>query len=478
MACSNCQNNNSSVSVFDIQYIYNSNCSDCNTICNGNITDAKCVGYFGPNLTCSAIATNDSLELALQKIDEILCSTSGNYSTYNIHCLSGPITTESQFVSVISEYVCNLRSDFDDFKDVEYVQDQADLDGRFDNIEVPGITCSSASVVNTDTLQQVLNKYCTKFSQIDANISVDSVDWDQCFTVVTPPTNVHEGFDLLIDQICQIKTTADAGATLPTFNNVGSCLPSPGAADSLVDTVGKIKTRLCQTGVFTTSGMTWGCVAPGTDLQTTVQNTITKVSAITALMPTFDGSDFNVEAVDEEDPCAGVIVSLATPINQDRYVASNNIDTSPGTLADKLEAGTNISLDYLTTPGKVIVNNTGGVGDHKVLASSIDDTPDYLDEKLNGITGINGLSVDASYNATTKQVDIAAFLDMSEFFTSFVNYLNTNPDQKTIFCNLMATCPSPCAQPQNVSVVYISGGETTTTTTTSTSTTTTTTTTP
>src|SRR5689334_7513948 len=112
MACTNCQNNSSSVSVFDIQYIYNSNCTDCNTACNGNIVDSKCVGYYGPNLVCSTISTNDSLELALQKIDEILCSTSGDYSTYDIHCLPGPITTEAQFVSVITDYLCTLNDSF------------------------------------------------------------------------------------------------------------------------------------------------------------------------------------------------------------------------------------------------------------------------------------------------------------------------------------------------------------------------------
>lgn len=479
MACQNCQNSNSSVSVFDIQYIYNSNCTDCNSICNGNIYDAKCVVYTGSNLPCSTISTNDSLELALQKIDEILCSTSGDYSTYSINCLPGPITTEAQFVEAITDYACTTRTTLTTFTGTTFPAYQNSVNSRFLELEFPSITCTAAGVTDTDSLQTVLNKYCIKFDTLDGDVDLSAVDWDQCFTVVTPPTTVPAGFDLLIDQICEIKTIAEDGASLPVFNNTGSCLPTPGSADTLESTVEKIKTRLCQTGTFTVSGMTWGCVTNGTDLQTTIQNTITKVSAITALMPTFDGGDFTVTPVDEDDPCAGVTVSLATSLNQDRYVAASDTDSDPGTLADKLVEGENIELDYLSNPGQVIINSLGGDGDHKVLASSVDDTPGYLDEKIEGMSGSNGISLDASYDAGEKKLLLSPSLDMGEFFNAFIIYLNGNPSEKERFCELVNSCPSPCAQPQNVSAVYISGGGTTTsTTTTSTSTTTTTTTTP
>lgn len=465
--CTNCNNDSGSVSVFDVQYIYNSNCTNCNADCNGSVSDSKCVGYFGPNLSCSGIVTNDSLELALQKIDEKLCETAGDYSTYNIHCIPGPITTEASFVSAITLYTCNLNDAFEEFTETTYIAYQNTVDLRFDAIEVPGITCASASVTNTNTLNQILTKYCTKFGAIDAAISLVGVDWDQCFTVPTPPTTIAGGFNLVIDQICAINELVGDGASLPTFNNVGSCLASPGASDSLVDTVNKIRTRLCLSPTFTNSGLVTSCVTlgSGTDLQTLIQNMLAKLDAVIKASPTFDNGDFDVTNVDDDNLCLGKNITLATPLNQDRYVASNDDDTSPGTLADKLEEGDNISLDFTTTPGKVIITSEGGDGDHTVAADSTDDEPDYLDEKIEGQEGNNGVSVETSYNPTSKKVDIIPSLDMGVFFESFIEYLNDNPDQKTVFCQMMAECPSPCAQPENASAVYISGGITTTTTT-------------
>jgi hypothetical protein len=116
---------------------------------------------------------------------------------------------------------------------------------------------------------------------------------------------------------------------------------------------------------------------------------------------------------------------------------------------------------------------SGGNGDHKVLADITDDTPGYLDAKVQGKDGNSGISIDTTYNGTTKKVDFTPNIDMSVFFTSLISYLNANPDQKTVLCNLLADCPSPCSQPQNVSATYVSGGITTTTTTTTSTTTTT-----
>jgi len=431
--------------------------------------DAKCVGYFGPNLTCSTIATNDSLELILQKLEDKICVVAADYSTYNIHCLTGPIITEAGFVSAITAYACATNTALVTFTGTTFPTYQSTVNTRFHAIEVPGLTCSNTGAVPTDTLQVVLQKFCTEIAQIDDELNIDGVEWDQCFTVTTPPTNIPSGFGLILDQICQVKALI-GDASLPTFNNVGSCLASPGAADSLVDTITKIKTRLCQTGAITVNTLTSSCVTiPSSpqDLQTLLQNMLTKVDVALKALPTFDSGDFTVTNVSDGNLCLGKNVALASSLNADRYVASNDADTDPGTLFDKLQAGTGITLGY-GTPGKVIITGSGTTDDHKVLADTVDDTPGYLDQKLEGMNGTSGISVDTSYNTTTKRVEITPSIDMQDFFSSLVSFLNANPDQKTVLCELIANCPSPCAQPQNVSAVYISGGGTTTTTTTTT----------
>lgn len=475
MACTNCQDNNSSnVKVFSVQYIYDTNCTDCNSQCNGTITDAKCVVYAGPNLTCSQIATNDSLELALQKIDTILCSTAGDYSSYNIHCLTGPITTEAAFVDAITAYVCNLTTTLTTFTGTTFPNYQTAVNTRFVALEKPGNVCTSVGTLNTDTLQQALTKYCTKFTAIDANLDLSGVDWSQCFTVNMPPTTVHGGFDTLIDQICSVKALI-TDSSLPTFNNTGSCLASPGSSDSLVDTISKIKTRLCLTPTFTNASLSSSCISiPSgvTDIQTLVQTILTKLDTLTQNLPTYS-SDFAVTNVNDSNLCLGKHIALATPIDQDRYVAVNDSDSSPGTLVDKLAEGPNITLTVVGDQLQIAA--AGGNGDHKVLASSSDDTADYLNNKVEGDSDSNGLTIDTNYDSETKKVKITPSLDLSTLIPAIRVYLSSNPTEKALWCQLFADCPSPCSQPQNVQAVYISGSITTTTTTSTTTTTTTTT---
>jgi hypothetical protein len=480
MACSNC-NQTSPVSIYDIQYLYSQNtCNSCNDPdCGSNYLNAKCVFYSGPNLTCSDIETSDNLETIIQKLDTQVCSITGDYSSFNMSCLAAEavITTEQQFVEFISDYVCSIRTDLDEFINVDFPTYQADVQADFNSIINPGITCVSAGVISTDTLNTVLTKYCTKFSSLDSELDVSLVDWDQCFTVVTPPTTVSEGFDLLIDQICLVKATAEASATLPTFNNTTSCLPTPGAADSLVTTINKIKTKLCELPTLDNSALTSSCVSiPSTanDLEGLLQGVLDKIDTLSENMITFDAGDFSVVATDSGDPCLGKTVSLTTEPASDRYVAINVGDLSPGTLEDKLSAGTNITLDTTTVPGTMIINSSGSATDTKVKADSADaNAAGYLSDKIEGGTSVSGITISTVFNSTTNKVSVVPTLNWGTFLDDFVAILQDNEELLLKFCNLIATCPSPCDAPSNVDVTYTPG--TTTTTTTSSTTTTTTT---
>jgi hypothetical protein len=267
-------------------------------------------------------------------------------------------------------------------------------------------------------------------------------------------------------------------ASLPTFNNVGSCLPAPvTTADTLVDTINKIKTRLCQTGTLDTTTLSWGCVTQptgGQNLQDTLQNLITTLSNVARSLPTSWSADFTIGNVDNSNLCLGKTVALSSSPARDRFVAATASDTSPGVLQDKLVQGTNITLDYITTPGSVIINSTGGTGtgDHKVASDITDTTPDYLSQKVLTGTPNNGVSIIPSLDSVNHVVRLNAQVDPGVLFGAILDELADNPALFTRLCNTIAGCPSPCAAPSNVTVIYQQGTTTTTTSTTTTTTTT------
>lgn len=470
MGCTNCIQTTAQISGF-----IPANCRSINPC----FLDSKCVVYNGPDLTCSGINTNDNLETILQKIDPLLCSASGDYSSYNTFCLA-PITTQKEFVESISDFVCTLRSDFDTFTGTTYPTYQVAVNARFVALEVPGITCASAGVTNTDTLQTVLTKYCSTFANIFNQLDISGANWNSCYVVSPLPTTPTEGFNTLIQQICLLKSEVGSGGALPTFNNVGSCLPAPlTTTDTLVDTVNKIKTRLCQTGTLDTTTLTWGCVTAPTgaqNLQDGLQNILTQIQTMSQALPFQFSNDFTITNVDNGNLCLGKHVALATPSTQDRFVAATSSDASPGVLQDKLLAGTNVTLDYITTPGKVIITSTATASsNYQVKINSGDTLPDYLGAKIAGGAAVYGVQVSPSLDTVAEQVVLGISIDPALLFSALLGIISTDQGVRDAFCAAVSACPSPCAAPSNVTVVFTSGTTTTTTSTTTTTTTTTTT---
>lgn len=475
MSCIDCSSGQPS-QVYSLQYKYN---SSCNSNCCTPLTDSKCISYKGVPLACSGIDTDDTIEEAIQKIDALVCQTSGDYSTYNTNCLTG-ITTQAEFVDDVTSYICTLNTTVDTFISTTFPAYQTTVTNSIASSLAPAITCSSASVTSADSTSTVLSKYCTKFTDIDSKLDISNVIWNTCFSVGSSPASIAEGFSLLSNQICQVKTSSSS-VTLPTFNNVGSCLSITGAADTLVDTVNALRVRTCLSPVFDINSLTWGCITKpssvSTNLQAAFQSVLTKIDSLSQGRSAVYSSDFVVTNVDDSNLCLGKNIALATPLNLDRYVASNSSDSTPGTLIDKLQGGTNVTLDDTTTPGKVIVNVSGMASDGKVYANSVDDTLGFLDEKIEGSTG-DDINISASYDATNKQVKIfGSLVNKSDFILSLFDVIKNDPDIYEAFCALKDGCPSPCQPPQNVQATDITDDTTTTTTSTTTSTTTTSTTT-
>lgn len=453
MSCVNCSSDNIFTGSFN--QIPSTNC------CDSNFSSATgCIVYDGPNLPCTLVQTGESLNTVLSKMDTVICQATGNYALYNTFCLDDvtPITTEKQFVETISQFVCLLRSEFDTFVGSTFPAYQDVVDGRFDAIEQPEITCTSAGVVDTDSLKVLLGKYCTKFSQIDSFIDISTVIWNDCFTVPIPPTNLSQAFNLLVDQICQIAT---AQTTLPTFNNVGSCLPPPlTATDSLEDTVNKLKIKVCTQPTFDINTLVWTCVTKPstttTNLQAAFQTVLTELAAIKQNFPTFSLANFNVANVDNGDPCLGKLITLAAGVSPDEKVKATPADTLPGTLQDKLVAGTAITLDYGAVTGKVVINSTGGSStDEKVKTDSTDPTAGFLDAKIVGGTSPLGISISASPNLTTHQIEIIPNVSTTAFITNILSAIKADETLKALFCEIVSMCPSPCSGAQNIQVVQI-----------------------
>lgn len=471
MSCPTCNTNNPTI-VGGISSILATINSPCNSSLCPTPSDSKCTFYSAGNLTCSGIITGDSLEIALQKIDTLLCASAANYSTYNTYCLA-PITTQKQFVEAISQYVCNLNTSLVAFTGTTFTAYQTTVSNQIAALAVPGTTsnCSSLlSIVNTDTLQSVLQKLsngiCTVYGTA---LNLSSVNWNQCNTVSPTPTTIAQGFNALITQICALQASGGSGA-LPVFNNVGSCLPAPlTASDTLVSTVNKIKTRLCQAPIFDINALSWNCVSKPstttTDLQSAIGALLAKLDVLSQNASTFS-SDFTVTATDPVAPCLGKTISLSTSI-ADRKVAATPTDNIPGTLQDKIFAGTGITLDF-TNPTRVTINSssTGGPSDGKVKTDSLDPTADYLSTKIvtGGVT--NGIAIVPTLDGAGHLIKLINTVDPIALFSALLTAASTDPTLKAQFCSLVASCPSPCAAPGNISVVY--GGTTSSTTTTTT----------
>jgi hypothetical protein len=439
MPCLNCSSG--PLSSFAVSYFYDNNPSLCgDNECGSNSLNAKCVYYAGPNLSCSGVNNLDSVELALQKMDEQICSLIGDYSTYSFGCLDDTtaITTEAEFVEAVSSFVCTLRSDLDAFTEETFVNYQDEVTVALEALQSPELTCTSAGITDADSFGSILEKICVKFDDLDTYLDISDVTWDSCFTVLGTPTNISTAFALVLDQICQVKESSSA---LPTVNNATSCLSITGNADSIVDTIDAIKTRLCQTPVINNADLSSTCVSipeSQTDVQTLLQSMLARLDELTSNMPSFDPGDFSVAAMDEEAPCSGLVVTLANSPNQDRLVAVNEDDANPATLIEKL-VGVGMDIDATTNPEQITLTVTE-VDDHTVLASSTDDTPGELDQKIKGQSdGI--IEIQESYNSSTKQLDLTPSVDYEALATQLLNIIKASSTLQDLFCEVASQCP-------------------------------------
>lgn len=466
MACS-C--NGSKSSFFSYNFT-NSNCTSCGDNC---VSDASSITYTGPNLTCLNLPTGTNLQTIIQTIDAQVCqNNTGDWANYNYYCLLDPngetITTVQQFVEGISFAYCNLNESYTTFIDETYKDDLGDLQTQIDTINFPQLTsCAAVGIQNTDGLTAVLTKILTNLCNVNTSINPSGANWNTCYAVSPLPTTITGAFNILISQICTLKAAINAGFALPLIDNTGNCLDGS-SSDSMVTTIGLLTNYVCLLPTFDVDLITFGCVTEGTDLQETLQNTISKLSTVaTNYIADADPSYFTLDWVDDSNHCLGKILSFDEGLVSDRLVASNSSDLSPGTLYDKLAEGTGISLDFATSPGQVIISSSA-TPTYTVLTSNTDSTDGYLIEKIIGTSGsifTVTISEDIS-DLSDHKTKIAVNADMYLLSESILNTINSNPTLYTIFCQMVNACTSACPAPLNLVATHPTTSTTTTTTTT------------
>lgn len=432
-------------------------CTNCDGIeCPQGVISSKCVYNDGPPLLCIGAEENERLNSILQKIDAILCNSSSSnpFPSYNTYCL-GPMANEQQFVETISQQFCTLQGSFTNFSTVTYPAGIANLQQQIDDLNDLNLSsCDGIGFSAGDTISVAITKVANFACNIESSLDVSTVEWDLCAVVDPIPTTIQEGFDFVMNQICNI-VASNPGA-LPTFDNTGTCLDTPTTTDSLVNTILKIRSKVCAAPAFNPGTYTPGCisVSGASTLDNVLQELITQLSSVMTDLPrVFDPAYFTVSPVNVGNLCLGKQITLTGPIGgTDRLVAIDNADATPGTLSAKLIAGTGIDLDIVTNPGTMIVSiDPSAANDEKVKTSVADPTAGYLEDKITGFTDV----VSVLTNTVSNQVQVSASVNYSLLVERIIDAIENDEDLKTAFCSLVASCPSPCNAPANITVTYV-----------------------
>jgi hypothetical protein len=446
MSCNSCNNT-------PLYYLYNINPCVTNSCSSGSNSDSSTVIYTGPNLPSIGIDSNDNLQSALGSINTAVGEIEGiDWTEFDYFCLDEEtgITTAQEFVETISEFVCDLSSAFTTFSEETYVEAIEDLQEQIDAINEQGLTsCEDIGIVEADELPTILSKIIANLCEVNTAINPSGADWTQCYAVDPLPSTIEAAFDVIIDQICGLKADIAEVAVLPVFDNTGTCLPDPGEEDTLVDTIEKITTYLCELPEFDINDITWqSCIANpnpggGADLISTFNIILSRLQAAYALrVVEFDSDFFTTSYSTPGQPCSGVVVTLNDGI-PDVFFALNEDDETPGYFEDKITAGDNIEFDTDSVPGTLIINSTAE--DVLVKANAGDTAAGYLIDKIDGkIDSSNAISLVESYNSGTDKVDVTPVIDYTALAAQMLSVIGASVELSAQLCEI--TCACECTE--------------------------------
>lgn len=272
--------------------------------------------------------------------------------------------------------------------------------------------------------------------------------------MLTPPTTLPGAFDLLIDQICQVKADIPTGYTPPTFNNVGTCLPTPGATDSLTSTISKIIAKLCSLPTLDIDELSpFLCTGLGSTLTEVIENIRIRVTENTLRSIEEVGPGLTLVDLGSPEACTGKRLEIDPDAFPDEMVKVNSSDTTPGYLIDKLNAGDNITIDDTTLVGAVTIT----AEDAHVKTSSIDPATGYLLQKIlvDSLPELSfALTEDSTTDPSSYKAKITPTIDWYALTEKVLLTIVENSTLRSIFCNIDCEILPTCLAPSNFSVIW------------------------
>jgi len=227
---------------------------------------ARCVYYSGNNISCGSISitSGQNLDTVINTLSTAICNVTPAdlaWGTFNYQCLrengsltnSGPsnITTGKEFAEAVSIALCSLAT-------------AADVTPNI-TISGPCSTYFSGLVPGTSTLVNILDDFIVKLCALNAQNDTSTVTtacsaglWT---SVPASGSTLGTWVNWIKTNVCSLVTTLQGRVTnLETFesnvytfvgdptlsliDNSTSCISGSGS-DSLLTTIGLIKTKLC-----------------------------------------------------------------------------------------------------------------------------------------------------------------------------------------------------------------------------------------
>lgn len=406
--------------------------------------DSTLVIYTGLPLPNIGVVPNTDLEVILGLIDTAFNSVSGapSYTPFNLQCLRPTYTidTTQEFAEAVADFICLLRSDFDTFTSTTYVTDLAAIQATLDSITDPGLVYAPFNILNTDDLATVYSKLFAGLSTMLSNIDPSGANWAG-IGVGTPPTSATAAFDEIITYgLALAAVVAGKEDSLGTFDNSSNCLGG-GATDDAATTINLLSSYVCTLPTFDPGSVTWDCVAPGADLQETVDNIISTFSAVATNYVSTAGTGLTLGPAIS---CAGKPLHIDATWPGLFKVAVDSASANLGN-ADYLDqvitsSDGSITIDTTTTPGVMDLVVTEPTS-NKVMVNNNDANPGYLQAKIPSSGGDWGLAINTMPNYNNEQLLIVPTVNNADvLINNILNAIQQDPDLLAKFCATVDMC--------------------------------------
>lgn len=428
-------------------------------------TNAALVSYTSGATTTIPIANGQTLDVILKNIDAAINThnTAPDYSGYNLYCIkqvdgtSHPTNTQN-FAEGISKNLCDFHTTYTTFTGTTYPAAIGTLTTAVNGLQVPGITYSPFSIVNTDTITQVLNKNFAGITTVTNSITPAAANWST-ITVSPSPSTIVGAFNSVIAFVSALSTTVSGKqSTIANIDNSGNCLSGIGGTnnDTIRATTLLLITYACSLPSYTTGSITWGGVSPGTTLQNSIQSIVNTSSSL--LTNTVQGAGTGLVISSIGSTYQGKKLSIDPTYTTLYKSMVDSSDTTADFLGAKLVAGTGITIAVQNTGANetLLISNTI-TATSQVKVNSSDTTSGYLSTKIPSTNDQAwGLSLTAAAGNNNSILNLTPSLgNPLLFFQNEMTYIANNPTLLKQFAGLVALSVSAPGTPISNLVVTL-----------------------